>query len=69
MGIITVEEGSLTALFAATDPIIREEKEKYGAAYLIPFGVIEEQAGPAKDEDLAKELWESSERVVQQILS
>ena len=68
MGIITVEEGSLTALFAATDPIIREEK-KYGAAYLIPFGVIEEKAGPAKDEDLAKELWESSERVVQQILS
>ena len=62
---ITVEEGSLTPLFAATDPIVRE---KYAGAYVIPYGTIDELSDTAKDEHLAKEVWDSSERVVDQIL-
>ena len=65
---ITVEEGALTALFAATDPVVREEKEKYSGAYLIPYGTIDEVSDAAKDAGLAKELWDSSEKVVTHIL-
>lgn len=65
---ITPPEGALTGLFAATDPVVRDEKEKYDGAYLVPYGTIYEMSDEAKDENLALELWETCERVLSDAL-
>lgn len=63
-GRLTPAEGAITALFAATSPKISAENEKYRGAFLIPPGSIEELVGDAQNDQLALELWETSERAV-----
>jgi hypothetical protein len=67
-GLATPAEAALTPLFAATHPIVWKEKEKYGGAYLVPFDVLQNPSEAARNEMLARELWEVSERVVQDVL-
>lgn len=67
-GLAAPAEAALTPLFAATDPIVWKEKEKYSGAYLVPFGVLQNPSEAARNEMLARELWEASERVVQDVL-
>lgn len=67
-GLATPAEAALTPLFAATDPIVWKEKEKYSGAYHVPFGVLQNPSEAARNEMLARELWEASERVVQDVL-
>lgn len=64
-----VEQGAYTSLFAAADPVVWREKSKYGGAYLVPYGVIAEVSEDAKNADLAKELWATSEKVISAALS
>lgn len=66
---LTPIDGALTPLFAATNDIVWVEKEKYGGAYLMPFGVISEPSENAQNPDLARELWAASERVVKHVLA
>ncbi|KAJ7581852.1 short-chain dehydrogenase [Mycena floridula] len=66
---ITPFEGSLTPLFAATDPIVWEESERYGGAFLLPFGNITEPSENAQNAELPRELWETSEMVLEKALS
>ncbi|KAJ7582159.1 short-chain dehydrogenase [Mycena floridula] len=62
-------DGALTAMLAATDPIVWEERERYGGAYLLPFGIITEPSENAQNAELARELWATSELVLANFLS
>jgi hypothetical protein len=62
-------EGALTSLFAATNPAVWMEKDKYGGAYLMPFDVIEESSENARNPELAKQLWATSEQVTNDVLA
>ncbi|KZP16710.1 short-chain dehydrogenase [Athelia psychrophila] len=66
---LTPLEGALTPLFAATNQIVWVEKEKYGGAYLMPFGVIEEASDNGRNTQLAKDLWATSEQVIKSVLN
>lgn len=65
---LTAIEGALTPLFGAAHPVVWKERSAYGGAYLMPFGVIEEPSEDAQNADLAKELWATSEQVIQSVL-
>lgn len=62
-------QGAYTPLFAAADPIVWRERSKYGGAYLVPYGAIAEPNENGKNAELAKELWETSEREVGRVLA
>jgi hypothetical protein len=57
-------EGEMITLFAAIDPRAWAEKEKFRGAYLVPPGKIEIPVGNGSNDELAEELWATSERVV-----
>ncbi|KZP14456.1 short-chain dehydrogenase [Athelia psychrophila] len=61
-------EGALTPHFAATNPIVWVEKQKYGGAYLVPFGVVAEASDDGRNAQLAKDLWATSEQVIKSVL-
>ena len=65
---LTATDGALTPLFGAAHPVVWKERSTYGGAYLMPFGVIEEPSEDAQNADLAKELWATSEQVIQSVL-
>jgi len=58
------EAGSYTFCFAAASPLLRNFPEKYKHAYLEPVGHIGEMSPNAKRDDLAAELWETTERIL-----
>lgn len=62
-------QGAYTPLFAAADPIVWRERSKYRGAYLVPFGGFGEPSENAKNVDLAKELWETSEKEIARVLA
>ncbi|CAG8619557.1 14779_t:CDS:2, partial [Dentiscutata heterogama] len=63
---LTPDDGALTQLYCATSPEI-EEKNLRGK-YFVPFGEIGEPIAQAKDEELAKKLWDFSENFVKEKL-
>ncbi|KAF8659872.1 hypothetical protein AX16_001756 [Volvariella volvacea WC 439] len=65
---MTPEKGAVTSLIAAASPIPREHRRRYHGAYLVPYGKIQAPSKQAQDPVLAKELWETTERVVGEIL-
>jgi hypothetical protein len=65
---MTPMEGATTTLFAATSPKVYADKEAYKGAYLVPPGMIEEPIGNGQNDELARELWATSERVVKDVL-
>ena len=63
----TPETGSLTSVFAASAPEVHQKPEVYKGSYLMPVNgkaVPSEVVGQALDQELAKELWESTERMM-----
>jgi len=42
------------------------ERDNYKGRYLVPFGIIENASEDAKREDLAKELWRTTERTLKE---
>ncbi|KAF5342933.1 hypothetical protein D9758_014957 [Tetrapyrgos nigripes] len=69
-GTITPFQGAITPLYAATASEIWAEKDKYGGGFIVPFGILspDEESGPAKDSELAEECWNTTEKVVNDIL-
>ena len=63
--VLSVEEGALTPLWAAAAP----EAGKLKGAFIMPFKEVAPEDGLLKDEGLAKELWETSEAVIKDVLS
>jgi hypothetical protein len=60
-------EGAMTTLFAANSRVWTE-KEQFSGAYLVPPGKIEVPVGNGNNDELAEELWLTSERVVREVL-
>jgi len=58
-----VEEGCRPALFAATSSDI--VKETIQAAYIVPDRKVTEPSNQAKDEKLAKNLWNLTKEVLE----
>ncbi|CAG8665608.1 19466_t:CDS:2 [Dentiscutata erythropus] len=63
---LTPEEGALTQLYCATSPEI-EEKNLH-AKYFVPYGKLGKPTAQAKNEELAKQLWDFSEKLVKEKL-
>ncbi|KZV69594.1 NAD(P)-binding protein [Peniophora sp. CONT] len=65
---MTPEQGAYTTLFAATAPEVREEREKYGGKYLVPFGKVQRPKKGARGEKKARILWEATEKIMDDLL-
>ncbi|KAF8273736.1 hypothetical protein EI94DRAFT_1563657 [Lactarius quietus] len=61
---ISPYDGGYTPAWAAAARQVFEERDKYKGKYLVPFGTLEEASKDAQREDLAKELWETTEKVL-----
>ncbi|QRV98478.1 oxidoreductase family protein [Ceratobasidium sp. AG-Ba] len=61
---ITPDNGALTSLFAATSPAVRANPEKFKGKYLTPYDKITTPSKLAQDEELAKRLWDLSEKIL-----
>jgi len=64
---ISTEDGAITTLYCATSPEI--EEKNYRGRYFDPFGIEGEKSSRAKDDDLAKKLWEFTENLITEKLS
>jgi NAD(P)-dependent dehydrogenase (short-subunit alcohol dehydrogenase family) len=69
MKLSTPLDGAMTPLFAAAHPEPREHVEKFKGAFLLPWGGIKEVSELARDENVAKELWEACDEVLGKALS
>ncbi|KAI0073653.1 NAD-P-binding protein [Panus rudis PR-1116 ss-1] len=61
------EKGSYAHVFAAAHPAVKEKPEAYKAAYVVPPGKLSTPPGDGKSESLAKELWETTEKLLEEI--
>jgi hypothetical protein len=53
--------GGYTSAIAAASPDVAQNRDKYKGAYLVPVGKLQKPTEMARDEGLAKELWETIE--------
>ena len=60
--LLTPDDGALTSLYCATSPEIEEKKLR--GKYFIPFGVESSPSNNAKNEELAKKLWQFTDDLV-----
>ncbi|KAL5315027.1 hypothetical protein ACEPPN_017678 [Leptodophora sp. 'Broadleaf-Isolate-01'] len=61
-------QGAIAPLFAATSPEVRGNAEKYKGSYLLPGGKLSLASETGRNEKLAKELWDLSEKTVKEIM-
>lgn len=69
MLLLTPAQGAYTALFAATSPQVRKDEQKFGGAYLVPYGKLETIVGDATDDTIAERFWDASEKIVDELVS
>ena len=58
-------DGGLNIVIPAIAPQVRNEPEKYRGVYLVPDGKIGVLSKTAEDEQLAKDLWTTTEKVLE----
>lgn len=61
-----VLDGAGTPVLAAVSPTIRAEADKYKGAYLRPIGKLDKFGGQAQNDELAKELWTTTEQLLRE---
>lgn len=61
------EEGAYTSCFAAASPIIAEDPEPWGGVYLEPVGKRGTMSQHAKNAALGRELWRTTERILEDL--
>lgn len=61
------EAGAYTSCFAAAARVVRDKPDKYKGVYLMPVGVITQPSNNARKDDLALELWETTERILKEM--
>ncbi|KAI0066960.1 NAD(P)-binding protein [Artomyces pyxidatus] len=59
--LMTPDHGGYTPAYAAAAKVIAENPGKYKGQYLVPYGIIEEASDDARREDLAQELWRTTD--------
>lgn len=57
-------EGGYTPAWAAAAREVHDNRERYKAKYLVPYGKVEEASQDARSEELATELWQTTESVL-----
>ncbi|KDQ62504.1 hypothetical protein JAAARDRAFT_30409 [Jaapia argillacea MUCL 33604] len=67
--IVTVspEQGSYTSLFTAASPVVRARSEEFKGAYITPVGKITKPSASAQSDELAAELWETTENLLKDL--
>ncbi|KZS87517.1 NAD-P-binding protein [Sistotremastrum niveocremeum HHB9708] len=60
-------DGALTSTFAAAAPVVRQWPEKYRGAYLEPYTKIASKRKEAQSKDSGKELWNTTEKIVDEM--
>lgn len=60
---LTPEQGALTTLYAATSPVV--EQERITGQFFVPFGRVGTRNWRAYDRDMHEKLWDFSVRTVQ----
>ncbi|KAG1724482.1 NAD(P)-binding protein [Suillus lakei] len=60
------DQGAYNSVFAAASEEVAKQREKYKGVYLMPVGKITEPTKIAKDEGLAKELWDTVEKFLEE---
>jgi hypothetical protein len=63
---ISPHDGGYTPAWAASSCKVFEERNDYKGKYLVPYGIIEEASEEARREGLAKELWDTTERILKE---
>ncbi|KAF9235465.1 NAD(P)-binding protein [Melanogaster broomeanus] len=53
--------GAYTSAIAAASPEVVQNRNEYRGAYLVPVGKLKQASDTARDEGLAKEMWETIE--------
>ncbi|KDQ54409.1 hypothetical protein JAAARDRAFT_135807 [Jaapia argillacea MUCL 33604] len=60
-------EGAYNSVFAAVSPVVRSKSTEFKGAYLMPVGKISKPSRLAQSDELAKELWDTTERVLKDL--
>ncbi|KDQ54353.1 hypothetical protein JAAARDRAFT_209454 [Jaapia argillacea MUCL 33604] len=60
-------EGAYNSVFAAVSPVVRSKPAEFRGAYLMPVGKISNPSKLAQSDELAKELWDTTERVLKHL--
>ncbi|KAG1853330.1 hypothetical protein C8R48DRAFT_675973 [Suillus tomentosus] len=60
------DQGAYTSVFAAASEEVAKQREKYKGMYLTPTGKLTEPTKVARDEGLAKELWDTVDRFLEE---
>ena len=63
---ISPHDGGYTPAWAAASRRVFEERDRYKGKYLVPYGDLEDASKDARREDLARELWDTTERVLKE---
>ncbi|KAF9235463.1 NAD(P)-binding protein [Melanogaster broomeanus] len=59
--VVNPDVGAYTSVIAAASPEVVQNPDRYRGAYLVPVGKLEQASDTARDEGLAKEMWETIE--------
>lgn len=62
-------QGAMSALVAATSPEVKAREEKYKGGYLGAGGKLGLASETGRDEKLAKQLWDLTDKTVKEILA
>jgi NAD(P)-dependent dehydrogenase (short-subunit alcohol dehydrogenase family) len=62
-------QGATTGLFAATATEVAKSRDEYKGQYLVPPGKIKRASDQARDPKLAKDLWITTQHIVDDILA
>jgi len=60
------DKGAYTSVFAAASEEVGKQRDKYKGVYLMPVGKVSKPTDIARDEELAKELWEAVEKFLEE---
>ncbi|KAF8906837.1 hypothetical protein CPB84DRAFT_1959889 [Gymnopilus junonius] len=58
------EPGAYNSCFAAASPVVKKNAAKYKHAYLTPIGRVSKLGKNARRDDLARDLWDATERIL-----
>jgi hypothetical protein len=58
--------GGYTPAWAAASREVSDKRDLFKGAYVVPYGIVEEASKDAMREDLAKDLWHMTERMLVQ---
>ena len=58
------EPGAYNSCFAAASPLVKKNAAKYKHAYLTPIGTVSKLGKNARRDDLARDLWDSTEKIL-----